>query len=196
MKNNYTNIFLATGLILMATAGRVINAETHLYNVVPVAALGLFSGAIVKDKRYAFLFAILAQFCADLYFQVFTNTPGFYGVSQIFTYVALVAATALGFLMKDTKAIKIFGFTIAASMVFFLISNFGHYAHGWNGYSWDGFVKTYRDAILFYRKPFDTTALPMIGRIFLPDLIGSTLLFGGYYLLLQLAGAKAVKSKA
>lgn len=195
MKNNYNNILLAAGLILMATAARIVNAEMGLYNLVPIAALGLFSGAVVKDKKYAFLFAILAQLAADMYFELFTNTPGFYGISQIFTYVALVAVTFLGFYIKQPKALKVFGFTIGASIIFFVVSNFGYYAQGWNGYSWGGFVKTYVDAIAFYKQS-DAGVAPILGRLFLPELLGSTLLFGAYYLLQQKVAGKMTKAKA
>ena len=184
MKRNYTNIILAGGLIMMAAVARIVNAEMALYNFAPVAALGLFSGAMVKDKRYAFLFAILAQLCGDIYFQLFTDTPGFYGISQIFTYIGLVAVTALGFALKQPKALSIFGFTLAASVIFFIVSNFGHFAHGWNGYSGSGLVKTYVDALPFFKNS-------LIG-----DMAGSIILFGAYHLLQLSLSAKMVKTKA
>jgi hypothetical protein len=184
MKRDYTNILLAGGLILMATAARIMNAEMHLYNFVPIAALGLFAGAVVKDKRYSFLLAILAQFSADLYFELFTDVKGFYGVSQLFTYAALVAVTVLGFYVKQPKALKVLGFTIAASVIFFLVSNLGHFVQGWNGYTSAGFVKTYVDAIPFFKNS-------LIG-----DMAGSVILFGAYYLLQQALTAKLTKAKA
>ena len=184
MKQNHTNILIAGGLILMAATARIVNAEMHLYNFAPVAALGLFCGAVIKDKRYAFLFAILAQFLGDVYFQLFTDVKGFYGISQIFTFGGLVAATALGFGMKQRKAVNVLGFTIGASALFFIISNLGYFAQGWNGYSWGGLVKTYVDAIPFFKNS-------LIG-----DMAGSVLLFGGYHLLQQSLTAKAVKQKA
>ena len=184
MKQNYTNILIAGGLILMAATARVVNAEMHLYNFAPVAALGLFSGAIIKDKRYAFLFAILAQFLGDLYFQLFTEVKGFYGISQFFTFGGLIAATALGVAMKHPKALSILGYTIGASAIFFAISNLGHFAQGWNGYTWSALVKTYVDAIPFFKNS-------LIG-----DLAGSVLLFGGYFLLQQSLTARAVKTRA
>ncbi len=184
MKNNYNNILLAVGLILMVTVARIVNAEMHLYNFVPIAALGLFSGAVVKDRKYAFLFAILAQLAADVYFELFTTTLGFYGVSQIFTYVALVAVTALGFLVGQPKALKVLGFTIGASVIFFIISNLGYFAQGWNGYTGAGLVKTYVDAIPFFKNS-------LIG-----DVAGSILLFGAYALLQQSLAGKMTKAKA
>lgn len=184
MKNNHTNILIAAALILMATTARIINAELHLYNFVPVAALGLFAGAVVKDRKYAFALAIFSQLCADAYFEMFTSTQGFYGRSQIFVYLGLVAATSLGFLIKRVKFMNVLAGTLAASVAFFLLSNLGYYAEGWNGYAFGGLTKTYIDAIPFFKNS-------LIG-----DLAGSTLLFGGYYLLQQALGGKMVKAKA
>lgn len=180
----YTNIIIAAVLIFMAAASRVIFSEAHLYNFTPIGALGLFSGAVLKDKRFAFLLPLLAMFAADLFFQFFTNTPGFYDISQFFTYGGLAIATAIGFGMNDIKPTKVLGYTLGASTVFFLVSNFGYFLHGWNGYSFSGLSKTYIDAIPFYKNT-------MIG-----DLAGSIILFGVYALLQKNTSVKVTEAKA
>jgi hypothetical protein len=182
MKQKHSHILIAAGLILIASVTRIVNAEMHLYNFAPLAALGLFCGAVIKDKRYAFLFPVAGMLLGDLYFHFFTGTQGFYGVAQLFTYVGLVAVTILGMLMKNTKALNIFGFTVGGSMIFFLVSNFGYYAQGWNGYSFSGLTKSYIDAIPFYRNS-------MIG-----DLIGSMILFGLYFMLQRVLSSKMQKA--
>ena len=184
MKKNYTNILLAGILIFIAATTRVLFAEAHIYNLVPIGALGLFSGAVIKDKRYAFLLPLLAQFGADLYFQFFTTTLGFYDISQFFTYAGLAATTVLGFRMNKINAINVLGFTLGASSIFFLISNFGVWLQGWNGTGFAALVKTYTLAIPFYKNT-------LIG-----DLIGSVVLFGIYYLVTNYTVAKAAKVKA
>lgn len=171
MKHSYTHILIAAGLILLAAVTRVIGAETHLYNFAPVAALGLFSGAVVKDKRYAFLFALLGQLLADTYFQLFTSVQGFYGISQLFTYAALVGATVLGTQMSNIKAGRVLGFTLGASVLFFIVSNFGVWASGYYGFSFSGLTACYAAAIPFFKNTL------------LGDLTGSTVLFGAYFLL-------------
>ena len=168
MKRNYTNILLASGLILMAAAARIINAEMHLYNLAPVAALGLFSGAIIKDKRFAYIMPLLAMFIADLYFTLFTNVNGFYGLEQVFVYGGMALVTLLGTKMKNTGATRVLGFSLAGSVVFFIVSNFGSYLSGMWGYGFDGFIKTYVMAIPFFQNT-------LVG-----DLVGCTLLFGLY----------------
>ncbi len=170
MKQSHVQVLIAAGLILMAATARVVNAEMHWYNLAPVAALGLFAGAVLKDKRYAFVFVLLGQFLGDVYFQLFTATPGFYGPAQLFTYGGLIAVTLLGFFMKNLKPVNIVFFTLGGSTLFFLVSNFGYFIEGWNGYSWAGLVKSYVMALPFYRNS-------IIG-----DMIGSGLLFGMYFM--------------
>lgn len=168
MKKN--QIIIAAGLVTLAAVSRIICAETHLYNFAPVVAIGLLSGSVLKDKKLAFLLAIAGQFLADLYFQLFpmAGETGFYGVSQIFTYLGLIAATMLGSTMKNHKAANVLFYSVGASTLFFIISNFGFFLQGWNGYSFSGFTKTYVDAIPFYRNT-------LIG-----DLAGSAALFSLY----------------
>ena len=87
MKRNYT-ILLAAGLIIITAAMRIFNAEMHIYNIWGVTALGLFSGAMVKDKRVAFLFTLLAQLSSDLY-SSFSPLPLAFTVSSKYLHMPL-----------------------------------------------------------------------------------------------------------
>src|SRR4051812_48180252 len=151
MKRINIDILLAVFLVVMTAAARVVNANMHLPNFVPIAAIGLFCGAVIKDRRaLAFLIPLLGQFAGDLYFQFFTNIPGFYSLpSMLFNYGALISATALGVSMKQVKHAATIPYLLGASTLFFIVSNFGYFAQGWNGYSIAGLVKTYVDGIPF-----------------------------------------------
>ena len=186
MNKKNINILIAVFLVLAAATSRVVNASLQLPNFVPIAAISLFSGFMLKDKRsLAILVPLLGQFMADIYFQLFTHVPGFYSlVDQAFTYAAIGGATALGLTMNQPKPLRIFGYTLGASAVFFIVSNFGYFAHGWNGYSLSGLVKTYIDAIPFYKNSF------------LADMFGSLLLFGGYFITQRALENKAQKIRA
>jgi len=186
MKRTNINIIVAVFLIATVVIARIVNASMHLPNFVPVAAIGLFSGAIIKDKRaLAFLVPVLGQFLADVYFQLFTNILGFYDVAgQLFNYGALICATAIGVRMKQPKPLTTIGYLCGASVTFFIVSNFGFFVHGWNGYSFAGLTKTYIDAIPFYKNSF------------IADMIGGVLLFGGYFAAQNALVKKAQKIKA
>jgi len=154
----------------MAAAARIINSEMHLYNLAPIAALGLFSGAVIKDKRFAYIMPLLAMLVADLYFTLFTNVNGFYGLEQVFVYGGMALVTLLGTKMKNTGAARVLGFSLTGSVIFFIVSNFGSYLSGMWGYNFNGFTKTYVMAIPFFRNTL------------VSDLVGNALLFGLYAL--------------
>jgi hypothetical protein len=171
MKRININIIIAVFLITAVVIARIVNASMHLPNFVPIAAIGIFSGAIIKDKRsLAFLIPILGLFLADVYFQLFTAVPGFYDLpGQLFNYGAVIAATAIGTTMKQPKPLATIGYLLGGSAAFFIVSNFGYFVHGWNGYSFAGLTKTYIDAIPFYKNSF------------IADMLGGVVLFGGYF---------------
>ncbi len=169
MKNNQKAIAIV--LVLLAVVSRIIGAKTGAYNFAPVVAIGLLSGALIKDVKTALLVALLGQFLADVYFQIFP-TPiniGFYGISQLFTYGGLIIAALLGVVMKKINVVNVILYTLGASVAFFIISNLGYFIQGWNGYTATGFVKTYVDAIPFFKNS-------LIG-----DMTGSAVLFGLYF---------------
>ncbi len=185
MKRTNINIILAIFLILIAATSRIINAQLHAANFVPIAAISLFSGAIIKDKRLAFLVPLMGQFLGDVFFQLFTHIPGFYDLAgQLFNYGALIGVTALGVGMKQPKALTTLAYLFGASTLFFLISNFGYFAGGWNGYGFTGLVKTYIDGVPFFKYT-------LAG-----DMTGGVLLFGGYFLLQQALLKKTQKVNA
>jgi hypothetical protein len=171
MKTNQKNILLAAALIVLVAIARIVTREFHLYNLAPVGALALFTATIISDKRIAVATPLLAMLLADLFFQAFTNFPGFYGQEQWFVYGGMMLVSALGLTMGKPKAVKILGYTLAGSMVFFLVSNLGSFLSGMWGTGFDGLVKTYTMAIPFYQYSIAG------------ELIGATVLFGAHHLL-------------
>jgi hypothetical protein len=192
MKNNKLNIMIAVGLILMAGVARIVNHEMHLYNFAPVCALGLFSGAVIKDKRIALLLPILAQLMGDVYISLFTQWKGFYGIEQVCVYASLLLVTLMGSGIGQPKALKVLGFTLGSAVIFFLLSNFGVWLsiefgkvdlYGY-GKGFTGLVATYAAAIPFFKNT-------LIG-----EFSGSILLFGAFYLLQLAVARKAIAAKA
>ncbi|OSZ81795.1 hypothetical protein CAP35_00565 [Chitinophagaceae bacterium IBVUCB1] len=169
MKRNYTDIIMAAVLILAVAAMRIITAELRLPNYTPVEAVGLFAGAVILDKKYAYILPLLTMFIADTYFQFFTTVNGFYGFEQVIVYIAMALVTFMGTKMGKINGIKVLGYSITGSFVFFALSNFSYFLAGWNGYTTSGFIKTYIDALEFYR-----TSLTV-------NLVGSIVLFGLYF---------------
>ena len=182
MKRNNINSLLVVLLVAMAVSVRVLNREMHLPNFAPLAAIGLFSGAVIKDRRLAFLVPLLGQFLADVYFQLFTATAGFYDISQLFTYGGLAAAAFLGTRMTKPSAVNVLAYTFGASTLFFLISNFGVWLAGWYGHSFGALVQTY------------VLGLPFFKYTIAGDMAGGVLLFGTYFLIQNALASKMQKA--
>jgi hypothetical protein len=170
MKRNQVNIILAIVLIAAAASMRIVNREMHLYNLAPIGAVGLFAGSVIMDKRFAYLMPLLSLFIADVFFQLFTSVPGFYGIEQVLVYAAMAIVTLLGSQMGNVNGLKVVGYSLIGSLIFFVLSNFGSYLHGWYGYGFDGLVTTY------------TVAIPFFKNTLVSELIGSCVLFGLYAL--------------
>ena len=170
MKQNQKNILIAAVLIVFVAIIRIVSREMHLFNIAPIGALALFSGAIIKDKRISFATPLIAMLLGDLFFQYFTSISGFYGTEQFFVYGAVALVTILGTFMGKVNAIKVAGFTITGSFLFFAISNFGSFLSGMWGTGFNGLVTTYTMALPFYEKTIAG------------DIIGSLLFFGVYFL--------------
>lgn len=192
-----THIILAILLILLATALRIVNQEMHWYNLAPLASLGLFSGAIIKDKRIAFSITLIAQFISDIYIALFTQYQGFYGVDQFFVYGGMLLVTLLGTGMGQPKALKVLGYSIAGSAIFFLVSNFGVWVKieatgdifGY-GTGLKGLGTTFLMALPFYSKMGTT----LFFNSFIGDIVGCSVLFGAYALLKQPLSTKLQKA--
>lgn len=192
-----TNILLAIALILCATVLRIVNQDMHWYHLAPLASLGLFSGAVIKDKRLAFSITLIAQFMSDLYIALFTSMQGFYGIDQFFVYGGMLLVTLLGTGMGQPKALKVLGYSIAGSAIFFLVSNFGVWVKiemigdtfGY-GTGLKGLGTTYLMALPFYTQ----TGTTLFFNSFIGDIAGSGMLFGTYALLKQPLSARLQKA--
>ena len=179
MKNKSYPVILVSILIAATAFLRLINAEYHLYNLVPVAALGIFSGSILRNKKAAYLIPLAAMLLSDIGLQLFTHIDGFYGVSQFVNYIALALVTFIGTKMGKRNIIRVTSYTFSGSMVFFILSNLGTFLGGYYGYSLSGFSECYLMAIPFYKSEMATT---FFVNSFAGDLAFSALAFGIYYL--------------
>ncbi len=157
------------------------------YGFAPQASMALLGGALIKDKKWAFVLPILSLFISDLAFYFLHNAGlteklGFYK-GQWVVYLAFAAITCFGFLMKRANVITILLYSIAASIFFFLITNYITWEVGeglGRPHTLDGLMLCYGDAILFYRqfgliKGFDANFI-------LGDVLWAFILFGLYSL--------------
>jgi hypothetical protein len=174
--NNKQQTILSFILLAICVVLRIASHNTYIANFTPILAMGLFAGSVIADKKIAIILPIAAMFITDLFFQLFTSTPGFYGESQIFNYVAFGLVALLGTQLKNRTALNVFGFSITGSLIFFVVSNLGVWLDTtYNLYpkNLSGLSNCFVQAILFYKNNF-------LSKLIFPDLLFSALFFGFY----------------
>src|ERR1700692_4995723 len=77
---------LIVGMILFAAIMRIV---PHPWNLAPVGAMALFSGAVIRNRVMAFLFPLLAMLAGDLF-------VGFHILMPV-VYSSFLISTAIGF---------------------------------------------------------------------------------------------------
>lgn len=167
-------------MILLAALSRIL---PHPYNFTPLVAMALFGGAMLTKKWQAYLIPVAAFLISDLVFTAM-GQPGFYGVSQLFVYGSMFLVTALGTTMGRPKALKVLGYSLSGSAIFWIISNFGvwfaNYLAAGSAAHEQGLTlgMTYLRALPFY----NTYSNELFFGAFLGDLFYSAVLFGVYAL--------------
>jgi hypothetical protein len=105
---------LALVLILLAAALRI---APHPWNFTPVGAMALFSGAVLKDRRLAFLFPLLTLFLGDIFI-------GFHKLMFV-VYASFLINVAIGLWLRDRRSrARISLATLLGAIQFFLVTNF------------------------------------------------------------------------
>lgn len=172
------NILLSIGMMVVITSVYRI-LPNRPYGFAPQIALALFGGAFfVKNKKWAFSLPLISMFISDLLYQVLYNygyseIEGFYN-GQWINYLLIGSLTVFGFLISDSKILKVILASIAAPTTYFLLSN-GLVWFGNGGFQRSrtigGLVQTLIDGIPFYQNS-------LMGTV-----VFGALLFGGYSLL-------------
>ena len=156
-------LLVALAMIVIAAALRV---APHPWNFTPVGAMALFSGALVRDRRLAFAFPLLALFAGDLF-------VGFYkpGV-MLMVYASFVLSVLIGFLARKRRSLlRIAGATLLGSVQFFLITNFA----AW--WLLGSYPKTAAGLATCYLN-----GLPFFGNTLAGDAFYSSVFFGAFAL--------------
>lgn len=128
MDKNKRRFLIISGLILLAVLSRIL---PHPYNFTPLGAIALFGAAYFTDKKWAILIPLAAMWMSDLvlnnvlyssFYEGFTLFTS--GMIWVYGSLVLIALLGIRFLRKVTLP-RVVGSAFGASVVFFLISNFG-----------------------------------------------------------------------
>jgi hypothetical protein len=156
-----TRFFLL--LAALAVAARLL---PHPFNFTPLGAMALFGGACLADKRLALGVPLVALFLSDL-------CLGFHAAMP-FVYGSFLLIACLGFALRGRRtAVPLAAATLASSLLFFLVTNFGQ----WLVQIWQPepmYPLTAAGLVECYVK-----AIPFFGNTLLGDAVFVTALFGG-----------------
>lgn len=161
-------------IILVAAASRLL---PHPHNVTPVGALGLFGAAYFSRKYLAFLAPFAAMWLSDLllnnlvYARMYPDLyEGFAWFGNPWVYLSFGLIVLLGFgLLRKIKWSTLLGASLSASILFFLITNFGTWL------STPLYPKTAAGLISCYAM-----GIPFFWNTLLGDLFFTGLLFGAF----------------
>lgn len=151
-------------LIVVATLYRVMPGRP--YGFAPQIAMAIFGGAVISNKKWAFVLPVLSMFVSDGIFQLLYtngigNTPGFYD-GQMTNYVLFGGMVVFGFFIKNFNMKKIAIAAVSAPTAYFLLSNFVVWLNPMAGLgrplTFSGLMMTYSDGLPFYPWSIVSTA--------------------------------------
>lgn len=156
------NVERTITLFLIIFTAAVSRLLPHPDNVAPIAAIALFAGARFERKSLAFALPLLPMLLSDLVL----------GHPSKLAYLSFALTVCLGFtLRRQAGAARVIGASLAASVLFFLVTNCVFLGSG------HMYPKTFEGLLLSYEM-----GIPFFRGTLLGDLFYSTLLFGGFAL--------------
>ena len=173
MKTTFNSRFwVIFGLIALAVATRLI---PHPTNFAPMGAMALFAAAFLQDKKWALFVPLFATWLSDLvinnvvYAQFNPNFVWFYeGFYWQYGAFALIALFGMKW-FNQVNVAKILGGSLGASILFFVISNFGVWM------SSAIYTKSFSGLLSCY-----AAALPFFNNTILGDAFYTGVLFGTF----------------
>lgn len=160
--------FALVGITLTAAAARLL---PHPPNVTPITALALFGGAHFANKKAAFLVPLAALLLSDLALGLVRYGAAIFAAMP-YDYGSFALTVCLGLLLRRRRSpLTIGGATLASSVLFYIISDFGFWLR------WDFYPKTLEGLVRCY-----VAAIPFLRNALAGDLACTAVLFGGFAL--------------
>ncbi len=163
-------------LVIVAALYRIIPGRP--FGFAPQWAMAIYAGAVIRDKKWAFIMPVLSMFVSDLFYQVLfkggvSDMPGFYE-GQWQNYLLFTLLVFVGLAIKKLNVFQIAAASVTAPTLYFLVSNFLVWAS--NGATrglnrpkdFNGLMLCYADGIPFYKMSI------------LATLVFSAILFGSF----------------
>jgi len=151
-------------VVIMIVAGAMMRLIPHWPNFTPIAAIALFGGTFLKRKDLAFLVPVAAMLLSDLLI-------GFHS-TMLPVYLSFIAIVGMGLVLKRRlTVVNTLSASLAASIIFYLVTNFASWASGMMPYPMNvaGLMQSY------------IAGLPFFFNGILGDLFYTSVLFGALY---------------
>ena len=189
MENNKFNPRFGM-IALMIVAAAASRFMPHPPNFTPIAGMGLFGAAYFAKKYWAYLIPFLALWGSDLIlnnvvYAEFQNGFTWITANSLWTFLAFGLIIFMGSnILKKISFPKVLGASVAGSLIFFLISNFGSwYAYGMYPLNASGLMMAYE------------AGLPFFWNTLAGDLVYVSVLFGGFELAKDIYPSLALEDK-
>lgn len=164
--NRHARFLLAVLLVVLSTLMRVV---PHPWNLTPVGAVSLFSGACFDRKRWAFAVPLAAMFAGDTALELLTG-HGYHSLMPVI-YATFALIVVLGIFLRDFRRSPLIvgAGAVASATIFYIVSNFAMWTIS------TIYPHTFSGLIACY-----VTAIPYYGTMLAGDLVYSALLFGTF----------------
>lgn len=157
-------------IIVLAVITRFV---PHMPNFAPITALAIFS-AVYLPKKQAIFIPLAARFVSDIFLGFFAWPL------MVAVYASHLAGVLFGLWIKKSQNyrwLKIVGSSLAASVIFFLVTNFAFFYSTYT-HNLSGIMQAYANGLPFFR-----------GTV-MGDFSYTVALFGAYELVKAFARAK------
>jgi hypothetical protein len=165
-----TRLIVLTGIVVAAALSRLV---PHPPNVTPIAAMALFGGAYVTNRKLAYVLPLVAMLLSDVVIGYTVYGGSVLTAQQLVVYLCILATAVMGRLIRNRRSVlKVGVVTLASSVMFYVVTNFAVWASGsLYPMSWAGLATCYAAALPFFRNSL------------LGDMGFAAVLFGGFALL-------------
>jgi hypothetical protein len=162
-------LMVLTGIVMAAAMARLV---PHPPNMTPIAAMALFGGAFLPNRRLAYTLPLAAMLLSDIVLGMTLYGKAMLA-SQPIVYACLLGTVAMGMLIRDRRSVLNVGaVTLASSLMFYGVTNLAVWAAG------SLYPRTLAGLIMCY-----TAAIPFFRNSLIGDMAYAATLFGGFALL-------------
>lgn len=159
--------FIFTAVVIFVAA--ISRLFPHIPNFTPIAAMALFGAVYFEKKIIAVLVPLATMFLSDVALELTTGW-GFHNTIA-YVYVSFILTSLIGFWVRNNTTIRTIAIgSVASSILFFIITNFGVWAASGFPGGLTGLNTTY------------IMGLPFFSPTLLGDIFFNAILFGTFYL--------------